>query len=82
MATVGGGEGLAARIGRFSTRVGGSTIAGSEDHLVNHPGGRAGYARVGAAAGAPRAVFTVSAAGHSQVGLSEGGRRGAPRQAW
>ena len=83
-ATVGGGDGLVARIGRLSTRVAPSTIASSADPPVSHPGGRAGGSRT---------VFTVSA-GHSQVGLEdlegleegdeglvEGGR-GAPRQAW
>ena len=48
---------------------------------AGHPGVGAGHPGVRAAAGAPRAVFTVSA-GHSQVGLKEGERRGAPRQAW
>ena len=113
MATVGGGEGLLARIGWFS-RVEGSTSAGSEDRPVSHPGGRAGHLGGGAGypgrtaghsggrggrprgtaghprgggghprgtAGGPRAVFTVSA-GHSQVGLNEGERKGTPRQAW
>ena len=61
MATVGGGGVLVSRIGRLSTRVAPlSTIGGSADQVVSHPGGRA--------------VFTVSA-GHSQVGLKEEGRR-------
>ena len=66
-ASVGGGEGLVARIRRLSTRVAPSTSASaSADQPVSHPRGRA--------------VFTVSA-GHSQVALNEGERE-APRQAW
>ena len=74
MATVGGGEGLVARLGRLTTRVAPSTIASSADHPVILSGGRAGGLR---------AVFTVSG-GDSQVGLEEVGEggRGAPRQAW
>ena len=59
-ATVGGGEGLVASLGRLSTRVAPSTIGA--EHPVSHAGGRAG---------SPRAVFTVSDghSQHSQVGL-------------
>ena len=53
--------------------------AGFPGRTAGHSGGGGGHPR--GTAGGPRAVFTVSA-GHSQVGLNEGERKGTPRQAW